>query len=103
MDDALTVTDVREEIRTARAVRPHWLKIEDAVRYSGLSRSKIYELIEKKVRSVCLRDKDKLRGIRLVSRSSLDAYFAKHKGIKSEPVPGRKGRKSKKEKEAELA
>ncbi len=98
-----TVTSIHEELRTARAVKPHWLKIEDAVRYSGLSRSKLYELIESKVRSVCLRDKDKLRGTRLISRPSLDAYFNKHLKTKSEPIPGRKGRKSKAEKEAELA
>jgi hypothetical protein len=97
-----TVADIHEEIRSARTVEREWLKIEDAVRYSGLSRSKIYQLIDEgKIRSVCLRDKDKLRGIRLIWRPSLDAYLSKHEGIKSEPVPGRKGRKSKAEKEAE--
>lgn len=96
-----TVAEIHKELRTAPAVEPHWLKIEDAVRYSGLSRSKIYQLIESKVRSVCLRDKGMVRGLRLVSRPSLEAFIAKHEGIKSEPVPGPKGRKSKKEKEAE--
>jgi len=99
-----TVAEIQEEIRTARTAEPVWLKIEDAVRYSGLSRSKLYELIDKgAIRSVCLRAKDKLRGIRLIYRPSLDAYLFKHEGTKSQPVPGRKGRKSKKEREAEAA
>ena len=99
----LTVADIHEEIRSARAVElPHWLKIPASVHYSSLSRSKIYELIDEgEIRSVCLRDKDKVRGVRLISRPSLEAYLSKHEDIKSEPVPGRKGRKSKKEKEAE--
>jgi len=100
-----TVADIHEQIRSARAVElPHWLKIAASVHYSSLSRSKIYELIDEgEIRSVCLRDKDKVRGIRLVSRPSLDSYLSKFENIKGQPVPGRKGRKSKKEKEAELA
>jgi hypothetical protein len=99
-----TVAEISEEVRTTPAVEARWLKIPAAVRYSGLSRSKIYELIDEgKIRSVCLRDEDKLRGTRLVLKPSFDSYFAKHEGTKSEPVPGRKGRKSRKEKEAEAA
>jgi hypothetical protein len=99
----ITVADIHEEIRSARAVElPHWLKIPGAVRYSSLSRSKLYELIDEgEVRSVCLRSKDKTRGVRLVWRPSLDSYLSKFEGTKSEPVPGRKGRKSKKQKGAE--
>jgi len=101
--DTDTVADIHEEIRSARAIElPHWLKIPASVHYSSLSRSKIYELIDEgEIRSVCLRDKDKVRGIRLVSRPSLDSYLSKFANIKSQPVPGRKGRKSQKEKEAE--
>ena len=88
-----TALEIHEELSKAPAVEPHWLKIEDAVRYSGLSRSKLYQLIESKIRSVCLRDEDKVRGVRLISRPSLEAYLAKHENIKSEQVPGRKGRK----------
>jgi hypothetical protein len=79
-----TVADIREELSNARSPQPQWLKIEDAVHYCGLSRSKIYQLLESKVRSVCLREKDKLRGTRLIWRPSLDAYFAKYEGKKSE-------------------
>jgi hypothetical protein len=98
-----TVAEISEEVRTAGVIERQWLKIEDAVRYSGLSRSKLYELIDEgKIRSVCLRAEDKLRGIRLIYRPSLDAYLFKYEGTKSQPVGGRKGRKSKAEKEAEM-
>ncbi len=97
-----TIADIHEEIRTAPAVEPHWLKIPAAVRYSSVSRSKIYQLIDEgEIQSVCLRNKNKTRGTRLISRPSLDSCLARHENTKSEPVPGRKGRKSKKEKEAE--
>jgi hypothetical protein len=97
-----TVADIREELRTTPVIEPHWLKLPAAVRYSSVSRSKIYEKIESgEIRSICLRDRDKTRGIRLVSKPSLDAYLSKFENTKSQPVPGRKGRKSKKEKEAE--
>jgi hypothetical protein len=97
-----TITDIHEELRANPVVEPHWLKMPAAVRYSSVSRSKIYEKIESgEIRSICLRDRDKTRGIRLVSKPSLDAYLSKFENTKSEPVPGPKGRKSKKEKEAE--
>ena len=97
-----TIADIHEEIRSARAIElPHWLKIPASVVYSSLSRSKIYALIDEgKVRSVCLRDTNAARGIRLVSRQSLDLYLSKFEKTKGQLVPGRKGRKSKAEKEA---
>jgi len=102
--DTDTVAEIHEELANARAVQAEWLKIPGAVRYSSLSRSKIYQLIEEReVRSVCLRDKDKVRGVRLISRPSLEAYLLKHEGITSEQVPGPKGRKTKKEKESVCA
>ena len=88
-------TAIQDELRKAPTVEPHWLTIGDAITYTGLSRSKLYELIAGKVRSVCLRDQDKTRGTRLVSRASLESYFSKFEGKKSEPVPGPKGRKRK--------
>jgi hypothetical protein len=99
----VTVAEISEDLKTAGAIQPHWLKILDSVRYSSLSRSLLYEKIESgEIRSVCLRAKDKTRGTRLIWRPSLDAWLFKHENKKSDPVPGRKGRKSKKEKEAEV-
>jgi hypothetical protein len=103
VDNSLTLDSILEELRSSPVIQPHWLKILDSVRYSSLSRSKIYELIDQgAVKSVCLREKDKLKGVRLIFRPSLDSYLAKFENIKSEPVPGRKGRKSKAEKESEV-
>jgi hypothetical protein len=97
-----TIAEIRDEIRATPVIEPYWLKIPASVRYSSLSRSLLYEKIESgEIRSVCLRAKDKTRGTRLIYRPSLDAYLFKHEGGKSNPIPGRKGRKSKAEKEAE--
>jgi len=50
-----------------------WLRVPAACRYSGLSRSLLYRLIgEGKIKSVALRDKGKLQGIRLISAESID-------------------------------
>jgi hypothetical protein len=91
-----TIAAISEDLKTTGAIKPHWLKILDSVRYSSLSRSLLYEKIESgEIRSVCLRAKDKTRGTRLIYRPSLDAYLFKHEGIKSEKVLGAKGRKKK--------
>ena len=78
-----TVTQIREEI--AAAVEPRWLKIDDAVRFSGICRSKLYSLIKRgAIRSACLREEDNVRGTRLVNAVSLDAYINRHEGVWSE-------------------
>jgi len=77
-----TVTPIQEEIGT---VQPRWLKIDDAVRFSGICRSKLYSLIKRgAIRSACLREEDNVRGTRLVNAVSLDAYINKHEGVWSE-------------------
>ena len=99
----VTLASVLDELKTGRVIQPTWLEIGDSVIYSSLSRSLLYEKIESgEIRSVCLRAKDKTRGKRLIYRPSLDSYLAKFENIKSEMPKGRKGRKSKAEKEAEL-
>jgi len=56
--------------------RPEWLRIPDAVRFCGLSRSSLYELIrEAKLRSVCLRKRNRARGVRLISADSLSSFI----------------------------
>jgi hypothetical protein len=78
-----TVTEIREEIG---AVEPRWMKIGDAVRFSGIGRSKLYSLIRRgAIRSACLRDQDNVRGTRLVNAVSLDSYINRHEGVWSEP------------------
>jgi hypothetical protein len=73
------------------------LKLDVASQCYGISRSGFYRLIrDGKIRSACLRDKNKSRGTRIVNVQSLEDYIRAHEGKKSEKVPGRKGRKSKK-------
>ena len=98
----VTISSILEELKTSPVIQPTWLKIPASVIYSSVSRSKLYEAIDEgAIKSVCLRDEDKTRGLRLIFRPSLDAWLSKFENTKSDPVPGRKGRKSKKEKEAE--
>ena len=57
-------------------IRPEWLRVPNAVRIFGISRTKLYELIsQQKVKSVSLKERGQLRGIRLLSYDSLNAYL----------------------------
>jgi Helix-turn-helix domain len=56
--------------------RPEWLRIDSAVKLFGLSRSKLYELIaDRKIKSFCLRERNKIKGIRLLSFDSLSEFL----------------------------
>jgi hypothetical protein len=59
---------------SAQALLPRWLRIPVAIKYSGLCRSHLYELIAKrKIKSVCLKShKFNTRGVRLIDRESID-------------------------------
>ena len=61
-------------IDTAMAASP------GAVKYSGLSRSKLYELLsEGRIRSICVRSqKGAQRGVRLIDRESIDSFMESH-------------------------
>jgi Helix-turn-helix domain len=55
---------------------PRWLRLPVAIRYSGISRSKLYELFtEGQIKAASVHGKGSKRGIRLVDRLSLDAYL----------------------------
>ena len=58
-------------------LNPRWLRIPAAVKYSGLSRSKLYELLsERRVKSICLKThKGAERGISLLDRESIDSFM----------------------------
>jgi hypothetical protein len=63
-----------------RDIEPgEWLRVPIAERYSGFKKSFLYELIERgEIKSFSLKsNRDSIRGARLISRSSLDAYFSK--------------------------
>ena len=56
-----------------------WLRVGEAVRTRGVSRSLLYLMIrDGKIKSSALRKKGNTRGIRLISPESLDAYIEAH-------------------------
>ena len=66
-----------ESEERASTLNPRWLRIPAAVKYSGLSRSKLYELLsEGQIRSICVRaQKGAQRGVRLIDRESIDLFM----------------------------
>jgi hypothetical protein len=90
-----TTLELQEEIK--QSIRPAWLKIDDAVRFSGIGRSKLYSLIDRgKIRSACLRERNKVRGTRIVNVESLELYITKHEDVWSEsPNPKTKNETTK--------
>jgi len=72
----ITTATIRETTKRCEPLQPEWVRIPDAMKFSGIGRSRLYELIEsEKIRSVCLRKREKLRGIRLVSIRSLRDFI----------------------------
>jgi hypothetical protein len=59
---------------------PRWLRVPRAVKYSGLSRSKLYELLsDGRIRSICVRSqKGAQRGARLIMREQIDFFTVRH-------------------------
>jgi len=51
--------------------------MRSAVKYSGLSRSRLYELLgQRRIKSICLKSHNNaLRGVRLVDRESIDLFM----------------------------
>jgi hypothetical protein len=61
------------------SIQPRYLKVRDAVRYSSISHTSFYELIASgEIRTIALRKKGTVAGIRLVDLQSLDEFLAKH-------------------------
>jgi hypothetical protein len=86
-----TTLEIQEEISKASPVERRWLRVSDAVLFSGMCRSKIYSLIRNGlVRSACLRDCDRVRGTRLINAESLHNYIVAHEGVWSDQVPDKK-------------
>jgi hypothetical protein len=58
--------------------KPEWIRIDEAVRRFGLSRSRLYQLIgERRIKSFCLRERNQIKGTRLISFDSLCEFFEK--------------------------
>jgi len=68
----LTTEDQQDTYTAPVTLNPRWLRIPSAVKYSGLSRSRLYELLAQgRIKSICVKSHDKaFRGVRLVDRES---------------------------------
>ena len=74
----MLTTEIQQDTCTGPVtLNPRWLRIPSAVKYSGLSRSRLYELLAQgRIRSICLRSRrDAARGVRLVDRESIDRFM----------------------------
>ena len=63
----------------AKNAEPEFLRAADVFERYRIKRGMLYRLIESgKVRSVCLRERGKVRGARLIVHDSLRAYIFSH-------------------------
>jgi hypothetical protein len=71
----MLTTEIQQDTHTGPVtLNPRWLRIPSAVKYSGLSRSRLYELLgQGRIKSICLNKA--LRGVRLVDRESVDLFM----------------------------
>jgi hypothetical protein len=57
-------------------IKPEWVRVPEAIRLSGISRSSLYKLIASgKIKSFSNRQRGAVRGIRLISYDGLMAYL----------------------------
>jgi hypothetical protein len=80
--------DIQQDTYTGPVtLNPRGLRIPSAVKYSGLSRFWLYELIaEGSIKSICLKShRDALRGVRLVDRKSVDLFMERLQESVSKP------------------
>jgi hypothetical protein len=74
----MLTTEIQQDTHNGPVtLNPRWLRIPAAVKYAGLSRSRLYELLsEGKIRSICLKShKGADRGVRLLDRESIDTFM----------------------------
>jgi hypothetical protein len=72
----MLTTEIQQDTHTGPVtLNPRWLRIPSAVKYSGLSRSRLYELrAQGRIKSICLKGhQSAVRGVRLVDRESAEA------------------------------
>jgi hypothetical protein len=74
----MLTTEIQQDTHTGPVtLNPRWLRIPSAVKYSGLSRSRLYELLaQRRIKSICLKPRnDASRGVRLIDRESVDLFM----------------------------
>ena len=84
----MLTTEIQQDTHTGPVtLHPRWLRIPSAVKYSGLSRFRLYELIaEGSIKSICVKShRDALRGVRLVDRESVDLFMERLQEAASKP------------------
>jgi hypothetical protein len=58
--------------------KPEWVRIDEAVRRFGISRSRFYQLIAaRRIKSFALRERGQIKGIRLLSYDSICEFLEK--------------------------
>jgi hypothetical protein len=68
---------LKEATNHKSTVSPEWLRVEQVQALYGLSRSKVFELVrEDQVTAASLLSPGKSRGVRLISRESLDELIS---------------------------
>jgi hypothetical protein len=74
----MLTTEIQQDTHTGPVtLSPRWLRIPSVVKYSGISRSRLYELLaQKRIKSICLKSRnDALRGVRPIDRESVDLFM----------------------------
>ena len=74
----MLTAEIQQDTHTGPVtLNPRWLRIPGAVKYSGLSRSRLYELLaEGRIKSICLKSHTgAVRGVRLIDRESIDLFM----------------------------
>jgi hypothetical protein len=79
----MLTTEIQQDTHTGPVtLNPRWLRVPGAVKYSGLSRSRLYELLtERRIKSICVKSyKAAMRGVRLIDRESIDLFMESQLG-----------------------
>ena len=74
----MLTTEIQQDTHTGPVtLNPRWLRIPAAVKYSGFSCARLYELLAQgRIKSICLKSHDNaLRGVRLVDKESIDLFM----------------------------
>jgi hypothetical protein len=82
----MLTTEIQRDTYTGPVtLNPRWLRIPSAVKYSGLSRSRLYELLAQgRIKSICLKSHNEaLRGVRLIDRESIDLFMESQQEVVS--------------------
>jgi hypothetical protein len=86
MADTLTQSQILLSTLAKNSLRPEWIRLNVAVALFGISRSRFYDLIaEKKIKSFTLRERNQIKGTRLLSYDSICEFLEKEAQAEQEP------------------